>query len=113
MLAQTFDLEGVFEDHLDLGAGPFDRGATFLTTSALTAAGARTSLAKPHKIFEHRSFWADLLSSEGMAVNLFGDLAADVDRAGRAVHKWWPATPGRVTGALRLLARPPRPELLQ
>ena len=32
-----------------------------------------------------------------MAVNLFGDLAADVDRAGRAVHTWWPATPGRVT----------------
>jgi hypothetical protein len=31
-----------------------------------------------------------------MAFNLFGDLAADLARADRAVHKWWPETPGRV-----------------
>src|SRR4029453_16181429 len=46
---------------------------------------------------DHQGFWADLLSSEALAVNLFGDLAADLDRADRAVHTWWPAAPGRVT----------------
>jgi PD-(D/E)XK nuclease superfamily len=72
-------------------------GATFVTSSALNAARVRTSTVEPHQIFDHHSFWADLLSSEAMAVNLFGDLAGDVDRADRAIHMWWPATPGRVT----------------
>src|SRR5205085_2920377 len=33
-----------------------------------------------------------------MAVNLFADLAADLPRADRAVHAWWPDAPGRVSG---------------
>lgn len=74
-----------------------ESGATFLTTRARTAAQARASLVEPHQIFNQQSFWADLLSSEALAVNLFGDLAADLDRADRAVHAWWPETPGRVT----------------
>jgi hypothetical protein len=74
-----------------------ESGATFLTPAALAAAGARTSYVEPHQIVDHQSFWADLLSSEALAVNLFGDLAADLDQADRAVHTWWPATPGRVT----------------
>jgi hypothetical protein len=82
--------------HLDLDFAR-ESGATFLTTSAVAAARARTSFVEPHQIFDHQSFWADLLSSEALAVNLFGDLAADVDRADRAVHTWWPAVPGRVT----------------
>jgi hypothetical protein len=32
-----------------------------------------------------------------MAFNLFGDLAADVGLADRAVHTWWPETPGTVS----------------
>ena len=74
-----------------------ESGATFLTAKALAAARTRTSFVEPHQIFDHQSFWADLLSSEALAVNLFGDLAADLNRADRAVHTWWPATPGRVT----------------
>jgi hypothetical protein len=31
-----------------------------------------------------------------MAFNLFGDLAADLGLADRAVHTWWPDTPGTV-----------------
>ena len=31
-----------------------------------------------------------------MAFNLFGDLAADLGRADRAVHTWWPDAPGTV-----------------
>lgn len=82
--------------HLDLDFAR-ESGATFLTPRALTAARARTSLVEPHQILDHQSFWADLLSSEAVAVNLFGDLAADLERADRAVHTWWPTTPGRVT----------------
>ncbi len=74
-----------------------ESGATFLTSRALAAARARTAFVEPHQIFDHQSFWADLLSSEALAVNLFGDLAADLDRADRAVHTWWPGSPGRVT----------------
>ena len=82
--------------HLDLDFAR-EIGATFLTTSALAAARDRVSFVERHQIFDHQSFWADLLSSEAMAINLFGDLAADAARADRAVHTWWPATPGRVT----------------
>ncbi len=82
--------------HLDLDFAR-ESGATFLTKRARAAAKARASLVEPHQIFNQQSFWADLLSSEALAVNLFGDLAADLDRADRAVHTWWPTTPGRVT----------------
>jgi hypothetical protein len=74
-----------------------ESGATFLTTKAVASARARTSFVEPNQMFDHQSFWADLLSSEALAVNLFGELAADLDRADRAVQTWWPATPGRVT----------------
>ncbi|MFW2336062.1 PGN_0703 family putative restriction endonuclease [Ilumatobacter sp.] len=72
-------------------------GATFVTTKALDAARARASVVEAHQKLNRRSFWADLLSSEALAVNLFGDLAADIERADRAVHTWWPTTPGKVT----------------
>jgi hypothetical protein len=72
-------------------------GATFLTTRAIAAARARTAFVEPHQMFDHQGFWADLLSSEALAVNVFGDLAADLDRADRAVHTWWPRAPGRVS----------------
>ena len=74
-----------------------ESGASFLTTKAVAAARARTSFVEPNQMFDHQGFWADLLSSEALAVNLFGDLAADLDRADRALHTWWPAAPGRVT----------------
>jgi hypothetical protein len=92
--------------HLDLEfAG--ESGASFLTAKAVTAARDRTSYVEPHQNFDHQGFWADLLSSEALAVNLFGDLAADLDRADRAVHAWWPETPGRVT-AVRFAHSPGR-----
>ncbi len=40
--------------------------------------------------------WADLLSSEALSINLFGDLAADHALADHAVHAWWPDAPGTV-----------------
>src|SRR4051812_43770128 len=83
--------------HLDLGFAR-ESGATFLTTRALAAARDRTSYVEPHQIFDHQGFWSDLLSSEALAVNLFGDVAADLERADRALKTWWPDVPGRVTG---------------
>ena len=72
-------------------------GATFLTKGALRAARARMSTIERNQSIDHQRTWADLLSSEALAFNLFGDLADDVDAADRAVHRWWPEAPGRVS----------------
>lgn len=73
-----------------------ETGANFVTSAALEAARARTSMKEPHQSFDHQRLWADLLWSPSLAFNLFGDLAADVAHADRAVHSWWPDTPGTV-----------------
>ncbi len=74
-----------------------ETGATFLTAGALHAAKARTSVKEPHQSFDRQRLWADLLWSTTMAFNLFGDLAADLGLADRAVHTWWPDAPGTVS----------------
>ena len=74
-----------------------ETGANFLTASAHDAAKARTSIIEPHQSFDHQRLWADLLWSPTLAFNLFGDLAADLALADRAVHAWWPDTPGTVS----------------
>jgi hypothetical protein len=78
---------------------PYGRetGATFVTPAGLAAARHRTSYVEREQSFDHQRLWADLLSSEALAFNLFGDLAADLRRADRAVHAWWPDTPGHVS----------------
>jgi hypothetical protein len=73
-----------------------DTGANFVTAGALGAAKARTSIVEPHQSFDHQRLWADLLWSPTLAFNLFGDLAADLELADRAVHTWWPDAPGTV-----------------
>jgi PD-(D/E)XK nuclease superfamily protein len=74
-----------------------ETGANFLTAGALDAARARTSIIEPHQSFDHQRLLADLLWSPTMAFNLFGDLAADLGLADRAVHAWWPDAPGTVS----------------
>jgi hypothetical protein len=74
-----------------------ETGANFLTAGALDAARARTSLIEPHQTFDHQRLWADLLWSSTLALNLFGDLAADLELAERAVHAWWPDAPGTIS----------------
>jgi hypothetical protein len=74
-----------------------ETGANLLTAGALDAARARTSIIEPHQSFDHQRLWADLLSSVAMAFNVFGDLAADLELADRAVHTWWPDVPGTVS----------------
>ena len=65
-----------------------ETGANLLTAGALHAARTRTSTIEPHQSFDHQRLWADLLSSEAVAFNLFGDLAADFALADQA------STPG-------------------
>jgi hypothetical protein len=74
-----------------------ETGATFLTKGALEAARARTAFVEPHQSIDHQRLWADLLWSPTLALNLFGDLSADLGRADRAVHTWWPDAPGTVS----------------
>ena len=74
-----------------------ETGANFLTPGALDAAKARTSAKEPHQSFDRQRLWVDLLWSTTMAFNLFGDLAADLGPADRAVRTWWPDAPGRVS----------------
>ena len=73
-----------------------ETGANFITAGALDAARTRTSFIEPHQSFDHQRLWADLLWSPATAFNLFGDLAADLGLADRAVHTWWPDVPGTV-----------------
>jgi hypothetical protein len=77
-----------------------ETGANFITAAALDAARARTSFVERNQSFDHQRLWADLLGSPAMCFNLFGDLAADLRLADRAVHTWWPDVPGRVSGVL-------------
>jgi PD-(D/E)XK nuclease superfamily protein len=84
-----------------------ETGANFLTAGALAAAKARTSIIEPHQSFDHQRLWADLLSSVSMCFNLFGDPAADLGLADRAVHMLWPGVPGTV-GEVRFAHSPGR-----
>jgi hypothetical protein len=84
-----------------------ETGATFLTPEARAAARLRTSAPEPHQSFDHQRLWADLLWSPALAFNLFGELAADLALADRAVHTWWPDAPGTVC-AVRFAYSPGR-----
>jgi hypothetical protein len=53
-------------------------GANFVSTGALEAAAARTSVIEAHQSLDHQRLWADLLWSPTLAFNLFGDLASDL-----------------------------------
>jgi hypothetical protein len=74
-----------------------DTGATCLMPAALEAARARTSVVERHQSFDHQRLWAELLWPAALAFNLFGDLAADLALADRALHRWWPDVPGTVS----------------
>jgi hypothetical protein len=71
-------------------------GANFVTPAAVDAARDRAAVKEPRQVFTTQRLWADLLWAESLAINLFGDLAADLPLADRAVHRWWPDTPGHV-----------------
>jgi hypothetical protein len=74
-----------------------ETGANFLSKGAFEAARARVSAKEPHQSFDRKRLWADMLWSTTLAFNLFGDLAADLELADRAIHTWWPDAPGTVS----------------
>jgi hypothetical protein len=74
-----------------------ETGANFVNAAAHEAATARLSAKEPHQSLDAQRLWADLLSPVSLCFNLFGDLAADLRRADRAVHAWWPDAPGTVS----------------
>jgi hypothetical protein len=91
-----------------------ESGANFVTPEALAAVRDRMSVVEPHQSIDHQRLWADLLSSQALAFNLFGDAFADHALAERIVRQWFPGAPhGRVT-AVRFVHSPGRfdPEYL-
>jgi hypothetical protein len=50
-----------------------ETAATFVTPGARAAARARAAATERHQSFDHQRFWADLLWSPALAVNLFTD----------------------------------------
>jgi hypothetical protein len=87
-----------------------ETGANFLTAGALDAAKGRSAVKEPQQTWDAQRLWADLLSSSALGFNLFGDLAADLALADRAVHTWWPDAPGTVC-AVRFEHSPGRLDL--
>jgi hypothetical protein len=65
------------------------------------------AVVEPNQSIDHQRLWADLLSSEALTFNLFGDLAPDLARADRLVRAWFPDAPGRVS-EVRFLHSPGR-----
>ena len=86
-----------------------ETGANFVTTAALDSVKARAAIVEREQSIDHQRLWADLLSSEALAFNLFGSLAADPSRADRLVHAWFADAPGRVV-EVRFLHSPGRLE---
>ena len=87
-----------------------ETGANFVTSAALEAVKARTANVEREQSIDHHGLWADLLSSEALAFNLFGDLAADPSRADHLVRAWFADAPGRVAWRSRFLHSPGRLE---
>ena len=82
-------------------------GANFLTEAVREAVRRRSAVVEREQSIDQQRLWADLLSSEALAFNLFGDLAADHRRADRAIQACWPDTPGHVS-EVRFLHSPGR-----
>ena len=59
--------------------------------------------ADPHRVqsserlIQEERLWGDLLSSQPMCFNLFGELAADLALATRTARAWWPGRVAQVT----------------
>ena len=75
-------------------------GANFLNEAIRCAVVDRLEKPQPHQMLNEDRLFCDLLSSMPMCFNLFGSLQADLERANRAVHTWWPDVPGRVNEVL-------------
>jgi hypothetical protein len=89
---------------LDYG---IETGANLITEPASEAARGRMSFVEREQSIDRQRLWADLLSSEALTFNLFGDLSAELALANRAVRTWFPDAPGTVS-EVRFLHSPGR-----
>lgn len=81
---------------IDLGFAR-ETGSNFLSDAVREAVRNRLNHRQPHEMIDEDRLYWDLLSSMPLCFNLFGELAADLTLADKAVHTWWPDTPGTVT----------------
>jgi hypothetical protein len=72
-------------------------GANFLTPTILQQVTDRLARPEAHELIQQERLWADLLSSQPMCFNLFGELAADLELATSAAQAWWPNRVEQVT----------------
>lgn len=72
-------------------------GANFLTPTIHQQVRERLAQREDHELIQEKRLWADLLSSQPMCFNLFGELAADLGLATRAAKAWWPGRVEQVT----------------
>jgi hypothetical protein len=72
-------------------------GANFLTPAIRRQVRDRLAHPEAHELIREERLWADLLSSQPMCFNLFGELAADLDLATSAARAWWPDRVEQVT----------------
>lgn len=64
--------------------------ANYLTPAAKEQVLAAVRLAEPGALLSRPRLWVDLLSSQPLCFNLFGDMANDLDLATRALRIVWP-----------------------
>jgi hypothetical protein len=72
-------------------------GANFLTPTILQQVTDRLARPEAHELIQQERLWADLLSSQPMCFNLFGELTADLELATSAAQAWWPNRVEQVT----------------
>jgi hypothetical protein len=71
--------------------------ANFLNDKIYEAVEDRVNHPQKHQMLNTDRLYFDLLSSMPMCFNLFGVLHSDLNLADKAVHAWWPNTPGKVS----------------
>jgi hypothetical protein len=72
-------------------------GRNFLTPTILQQVRKRLAEPETHQLIKQDRLWGDLLSSQPMCFNLFGELAGDLELATRAAQAWWPGRVAKVT----------------
>ena len=73
-------------------------GRNFLTPTNLHQVRKRLEEPERHQLIKQDRLWGDLLSSQPLCFNLFGELAADLELATKAARAWWPGRVEQVTG---------------
>lgn len=72
-------------------------GKNFLTPTILQQVRKRLAEPETHQLIKEDRLWGDLLSSQPLCFNLFGELAADLELATRAARACWPGRVAQVT----------------